>query len=67
MSTYRADRLLGLPLTHNSRHVASTFKCLTPITTHRDLNQFVNTDGVSFFSMILHITPSIILIVMAEL
>jgi hypothetical protein len=67
MSTPRADWLLGLPLTHNSRHVTSTFKRLTPITTHCDLNQFVNTDEVSFLSMILHITPSVILIVMVEL
>jgi hypothetical protein len=67
MSTPRSDWLLGLPLTHNSWHVASTFKRLTPITTHRDLNQFVNTDGISFLSMILHITPSVILIMMVEL
>jgi hypothetical protein len=67
MSTPRADWLLGLPLTQNSRHVVSTFKRLTLIGTHRDLNQSVNTDGVSFLSMILHITPSVILIVMTEL
>jgi hypothetical protein len=67
MSTPQADWLLGLPLTQNSRHVVSTFKCLTPITTHRDLNQSINTDGVSFPSMILHITPSVILIVTTEL
>jgi hypothetical protein len=40
MSTPRADRLLGLPLTHNSRHVASTFKHLTTATTHCDLINF---------------------------
>jgi hypothetical protein len=37
MSTPRADWLLGLPLTQNSRPVVSTFKRLTPITTHCDL------------------------------
>jgi hypothetical protein len=48
MSTPWADRLLGLPFTHNSRHVASTFKCLTTATTHCDLIKlFINTDGVS--------------------
>jgi hypothetical protein len=40
MSTSRANRLLGLPLTHNSRHVGSTFKHLTTATTHRDLINF---------------------------
>jgi hypothetical protein len=40
MSTCRADRLLGLPLYHISRHVASTFKCLATTTTHCDLNNF---------------------------
>jgi hypothetical protein len=32
---------------HISRHVASTFKCLTTATTHCDLSNFINTDGVS--------------------
>jgi hypothetical protein len=64
MSTPRADWLLGLLLTQNSRHVISTFKRLTPITTHCDLiKTFNNTDGVSFPSKIPHITPSVILIV----
>jgi hypothetical protein len=40
MSTCRADRLLGLPLYHISRHVASTFKRLVTTTTHCDLNNF---------------------------
>jgi hypothetical protein len=40
MSTPRADRLLGLPLSHNSRHVTSTFKHLTTATTHCDLISF---------------------------
>jgi hypothetical protein len=40
MSICRADRLLGLPLYHISRHVASTFKCLATTTTHCDLNNF---------------------------
>jgi hypothetical protein len=65
MSTPRADWLLGLPLTQNSRHVVSTFKRLTPIGTHRDLNQFINTDGVPSLSRVLHMTPSVILIVIA--
>jgi hypothetical protein len=43
MSTPRADWLLGLPLTQNSRHVVSTFKRLTPIGTHRDLNKITLT------------------------
>jgi hypothetical protein len=40
MSTCRADRLLGLPLYHISRHVASSFKRLATTTTHCDLNNF---------------------------
>jgi hypothetical protein len=40
MSTPRADRLLGLPLYHISRHVASTFKHIATTTTHCDLNNF---------------------------
>jgi hypothetical protein len=40
MSTCRADWLLGLPLYHISRHVASTFKRLATTTTHCDLNNF---------------------------
>jgi hypothetical protein len=40
MSTCRADRLLGLPLYHILRHVASTFKRLATTTTHCDLNNF---------------------------
>jgi hypothetical protein len=40
MSTCRADRLLGMPLYHISRHVASTFKRLATTTTHCDLNNF---------------------------
>jgi hypothetical protein len=40
MSTCRADWLLGLPLYHISRHVASTFKRLTTTTTRCDLNNF---------------------------
>ena len=45
MSICRANQLLGLPLTHNSRHVASTFKRLTNTTTHYGLSKFINTDG----------------------
>jgi hypothetical protein len=40
MSTCRADWLLGLPLYHISRHVASTFKRLATTTTRCDLNNF---------------------------
>jgi hypothetical protein len=40
MSTCRADWLLGLPLYHISRHVASTFKRLATTTTRCDLNHF---------------------------
>jgi hypothetical protein len=40
MSICRADWLLGLPLYHISRHVASTFKRLATTTTHCDLNNF---------------------------
>jgi hypothetical protein len=43
MSTPRAGRLLGLPLTHNSRHVASTFKRLTIATRHCDLIKLLST------------------------
>ena len=39
-------KLLGLPLTHNSRHVASTFKRLTQTTTHCGLSKFIYTDGL---------------------
>jgi hypothetical protein len=37
---FRADRLLGLPLYHISRYMASTFKRLATTTTHCDLNNF---------------------------
>jgi hypothetical protein len=40
MSTPRADWLLGLPLYHISRHVASTFKRLATTTTPYGLNNF---------------------------
>jgi hypothetical protein len=40
MSTCRADWLLGLPLYHISRYVASTFKCLATTTTRCDLINF---------------------------
>jgi hypothetical protein len=40
MSTPRPDWLLGLPLYHISRHVASTFKRLATTTTHCDLIKF---------------------------
>jgi hypothetical protein len=40
MSIYRAIQVLGLPLYHISRHVASTFKSLATTTTHYDLINF---------------------------
>jgi hypothetical protein len=43
MSTPWADRLLGFPLTHNSRHVTNTFKRLITATTHCDLIKFLST------------------------
>jgi hypothetical protein len=39
---------------------------LTTTTTHCGLIKLINTDGVPFQAMILHITPSVILIVIAE-
>jgi hypothetical protein len=40
MSICRAIQVLGLPLYHISRHVASTFKRLATTTTHCNLNNF---------------------------
>jgi hypothetical protein len=40
MSICRAIQVLGLPLYHISRHVASTFKRLVTTTTRCDLNNF---------------------------
>jgi hypothetical protein len=40
MSICRAIQVLGLPLYHISRHVASTFKCLATTTTHCGLINF---------------------------
>jgi hypothetical protein len=40
MSICWAIQVLGLPLYHISRHVASTFKRLATTTTHCDLNNF---------------------------
>jgi hypothetical protein len=40
MSICRANQVLGLPLYHISRHVASTFKRLATTTTHCDLINF---------------------------
>jgi hypothetical protein len=48
MSICRAIQVLGLPLYHISRHVASTFKCLATTTTHFDLINFYHIDGVTF-------------------
>jgi hypothetical protein len=67
MSTCRADWLLGLPLYHISRHVASTFKRLATITTHFDLNTFIKTNRVNLQVMVQYMTLSIILIIIAEL
>jgi hypothetical protein len=66
MSTPRADRLLGLPLTiiHGMWLVLSnTWPQLPHILT---LSTFIHTDGVTFQVMIPHMTLSIILIVIAE-
>jgi hypothetical protein len=40
MSICRANQVLGLPLYHILRHVASTFKCLATTTTHCGPNKF---------------------------
>jgi hypothetical protein len=40
MSICRTIQVLGLPLYHISRHVASTFKRLATTTTHSNLNNF---------------------------
>jgi hypothetical protein len=40
MSICRANQVLGLPLYHISRYVASTFKRLATTTTHCDLINF---------------------------
>jgi hypothetical protein len=66
MSTPRADRLLGLPLTHDSWHVASAFKHLTTATTHCDLIKLLSTQ-MRFLprSWIIITITSIILIVIA--
>jgi hypothetical protein len=40
MSICRAIQVLGLPLYHISRHLASTFKRLATTTTHYDLINF---------------------------
>jgi hypothetical protein len=46
MSICRANQVLGLPLYHISRHVASTFKRLATTTTHCDLiNFYQNRQG----------------------
>jgi hypothetical protein len=57
MSTPPADWLLGLPLTQNSRHVVSTFKRLTPITTHCDLIKIQQHRRGIISAMIPHILP----------
>jgi hypothetical protein len=57
MSTPRADWLLGLPLTQNSRHVVSTFKRLTRTTTRCDLNKFYQYRRGIISTMIPHKTP----------
>jgi hypothetical protein len=55
MSTCRADWLLGLPLYHISRHVASTFKRLATTTARCDLNNFYqNRQGKTLGHDIVH-------------
>ena len=46
-STRRSNQVLKLTDYHISRHVASTFKRLTKWATHRNLNHFDYTSGVS--------------------
>jgi hypothetical protein len=57
MSTPQADWLLGLPLTQNSQHVVSTFKRLTPITTHCDLIKIQQHRWGIISTMIPHVLP----------
>jgi hypothetical protein len=66
MSTPRADWLLGLPLTiiYGMWLVVSNTWPQLPHTA--TLSTFIHTDGVTFQVMIPHMTPSIILIVIAE-
>jgi len=52
MSICRAEELLGLPLTHNSRHVASTFKRLINTTTHCGLNKFYQHRWISTMKLV---------------
>ena len=59
MSICRADQLLGLTFTHNSWHVASTFKRLTTATTHCGLIKIHQHRRTST-------NPSMILIVIAR-
>jgi hypothetical protein len=66
MSICQDNQVLGLPLYQISRHVASTFKRLATTTTHCDLSNFYQHRQVTFRVMILHMTPSMILIVTAE-
>ena len=46
--------------------MASTFKNLTSTTKHRDLSKFINIDEVSHKVMISNMTPSVVLILIAE-
>ena len=60
-STRRSNQVLKLTNYHISRHVASTFKCLTKWATPRDLSHFDYTSGVSQ----LH-NPAVVLIFQHE-
>jgi hypothetical protein len=50
MSICWANQVLGLPLYHISRYVASTFKRLATTTTHYDLNNFYQHRWGNFLS-----------------
>jgi hypothetical protein len=66
MSICRAIQVLGLPLYQISRHVASTFKRLATTTIHCNLINFYQHRRVNFQVMLLHMTPSMIFIVIAR-
>jgi hypothetical protein len=66
MSIYLANRVLGLPLYHISRHVARNFKRLVTTSTHCDLINFYQHRRGNLPSHDMHMTPSMILIVTTE-
>jgi hypothetical protein len=66
MSICRANQVLGLPLYHISRHVASTLKCIATTTTHCDLLNFYQRRRGNLPSHDIAHDPAMILIVTAE-